>query len=82
MDISRSNTDNKRLDVLEGAAEGSTGKRPSLAVYFACANAYTRVLRNPDGQAYVARCPKCGKSMRFVVGQGGTAQRTFQVSCA
>ncbi|HYE62903.1 MAG TPA: hypothetical protein VD997_12980 [Phycisphaerales bacterium] len=48
---------------------------------FRCANAYLRVYRSADGQRYLARCPKCGKDVRFVVGPGGTEQRQFEVSC-
>lgn len=57
------------------------GGRPALQVYFRCANAYLRVLRAADGTHYLARCPSCGKSTRFLVGQGGTDQRFFELSC-
>lgn len=82
-----------RLDLLDqtaSPAQGSMGPEagghglagaPSLQVYFQCANAYTKVFRRPDADAYLARCPKCGKSMRFAVGPGGTAKRFFTVSC-
>ncbi|MEO0511689.1 MAG: hypothetical protein AAF108_02180 [Planctomycetota bacterium] len=55
--------------------------RPSIRVFFQCANAYQRVLRDADGRAYVARCPRCGLSKRFVVGSGGTGQRFFELTC-
>lgn len=55
--------------------------RPFLMVTFTCANAYQRVYRSRDGTHYMARCPKCAKPMRFVVGEGGSSQRVFQVSC-
>lgn len=55
--------------------------RPALQVYFRCANVYLRVLRSVDGSRYQARCPKCGKDVRFAVGEGGSAQRFFEVSC-
>ncbi|MDX9910889.1 MAG: hypothetical protein RBS39_03555 [Phycisphaerales bacterium] len=55
--------------------------RPFLRVYFKCSGDYLRVYRNAQGTAYLARCPTCGKSMRFLVGPGGTDQRTFEVSC-
>lgn len=83
----------RRLDLLDqtaSPAQGSTeqgeGRQglagaPSLQVYFQCANAYTKVFRRPEADAYLARCPKCGKSMRFAVGPGGTATRAFTVSC-
>lgn len=55
--------------------------RPWLGVRFTCAGAYIRVFRNAAGTGYAARCPKCGQCMNFRVGEGGTNQRFFQVSC-
>lgn len=55
--------------------------RPWIQVWFACAGRYQKVFRAIDGTAYVARCPTCGKNMRFAVGAGGTNQRLFTVSC-
>ena len=60
---------------------GAGPSRPSLQVYFTCANAYQRVLRSFDGQSYTARCPKCGLVKHFLVGPGGSDQRTFRLSC-
>ena len=57
------------------------GARPWLGVKFVCAGAYLRVYRNKAGTAYSANCPKCGKCIRFRVGQGGSSQRFFEVSC-
>lgn len=62
-------------------AGGGEGSRPCLRVYFACANKYTHVYRRPDAGHYTARCPQCGKAMTFKVGEGGTSERFFQVSC-
>lgn len=62
------------------AASGPTG-RPFLRLYFRCANVYQRAYRSPDGTQYTARCPKCGQTMRFAVGPGGTSERFFQVTC-
>ncbi len=81
-------TPDAELDVTEGDPwKGHAGSsdpqmaRPSLQVYFACANAYQRVLRSFDGASYTARCPKCGMVKQFVVGPGGSDQRTFRLSC-
>ncbi len=75
------NPSSPRLDVFDpGAAHGPTG-RPSIRVWFRCANAYQRVFRSVNGKGYSARCPRCGKCMRFRVGDGGTSQRSFEVSC-
>lgn len=64
-----------------GQAAGVEGGRPFLRVYFSCANKYVRVFRDRAGEGYTARCPTCGKSMKFRVGDGGTAQRFFELSC-
>ncbi|MBX3317420.1 MAG: hypothetical protein KF902_11230 [Phycisphaeraceae bacterium] len=58
-----------------------TPARPSIGVYFECANQYVRVYRNVTGSEYLARCPKCAKTMSFLVAPGGTAQRMFAASC-
>lgn len=64
-----------------GATTPAPGERPWLGVRFVCSGAYQRVYRDADGRAYMARCPRCGKSIRFRVGSGGTDQRFFSVSC-
>lgn len=78
------------LDIVEGFVRsqvpitqegGAIAGRPWIQVWFACAGRYQKVFRAIDGTAYVARCPMCGKSMRFAVGAGGTNRRTFTVSC-
>lgn len=55
--------------------------RPWLGVRFVCAGSYQRVYRSPDATVYRARCPKCAKPINFRVGQGGSSQRFFDVSC-
>lgn len=60
-----------------GAA--SAAGRPYLSVHFACCGVYQRVYRDPDGKTYQGRCPRCATPVRFVVGKGGTAARTFVV---
>ena len=63
------------------AAHASTAVgRPFLSVLFACCGVYQRIYRSPEGDCYVGRCPKCGKSVRFPIGQQGTAARFFTVS--
>ena len=79
----------ERIDIVEGAtgraeADASAAGqnlRPALQVYFKCAHAYCRVLRNVEGTGYTARCPKCGVTQQFQVGPGGTNRRTFMLSC-
>lgn len=58
-----------------------TNAKPWLGLFFRCAGAYSRAYRNADGTAYAGRCPKCGKTVRFAVGSGGTAERMFEVEC-
>jgi hypothetical protein len=53
--------------------------RPFLSVLFACCSVYQRVYRNADATAYVGRCPRCGKSVRFEIGPGGSDSRQFVV---
>ena len=60
-----------------GPAQG--GRRPFLSVHFACCGVYQRVYREPDGRTYLGRCPRCATPVRFVVGEGGTAARSFVV---
>ncbi len=55
--------------------------RPWIGVRFTCAGAYVRVYRKPEDKAYNARCPRCGRCVRFAVGPGGTSARFFEVSC-
>jgi hypothetical protein len=57
----------------------SAANRPFLSVLFACCSVYQRIYRNAEGTAYCGRCPKCGKPVRFAVGQGGTDARQFVV---
>ncbi|HEV7301440.1 MAG TPA: hypothetical protein VGN72_18905 [Tepidisphaeraceae bacterium] len=69
------------------AASGSTGaasagtpaSRPFLSVMFNCCRTYVRVYRSADGTHYAARCPKCAKSVRFDVADGGSESRSFVV---
>jgi hypothetical protein len=63
----------------DDAASAGAG-RPYLAVHFACCNVYQRIYRCADGSAYRGRCPRCGKTVNFPVGTGGTECRFFRVS--
>ena len=56
-------------------------KQVFLSLYFSCANAYGRAYKQRDGTCYMGRCPKCGKTVDFPIGEGGTSQRMFEVSC-
>jgi hypothetical protein len=73
-----------QLDLTEGEPQrggNPLAGRPYLRVYFACANQYIRVYRDPAVVSYNARCPKCGMTKSFLVGAGGTDQRSFTLTC-
>jgi hypothetical protein len=59
------------------APRASANARPFLSVHFACCGAYQRVYRAAGGTTYEGRCPRCGRPVKFVVGEGGTSSRTF-----
>lgn len=59
--------------------DADSAGRKFISVTFACCNVYNRVYINREGTAYDARCPRCGRSMRFAVGPGGTDRRSFVV---
>jgi hypothetical protein len=68
------------LSSQKGSEEPSEFKgRPYLSIHFACCGVYSRVYRNREGTAYAGRCPRCTRSVRFAVGDGGTNQRSFVV---
>jgi len=71
-----------KLDVsgMDGPQKsGIAQTRPFLSVHFACCSVYSRVYRNSEGTAYVGRCPRCSRPVRFLIGDGGTDQRFFVV---
>jgi len=55
--------------------------RPWLGVQFVCANQYRRVYRGAASDQYLARCPSCGRCVRFKVGQGGMNHRFYEIDC-
>lgn len=67
------------IEVPQLQSQRAEGKRPYLRVLFACCSVYQRVYRSSDGKRYDARCPKCGKLARFLVGEGGSDEREFVV---
>lgn len=59
---------------------GRAGSR-YLRLWFTCSGVYGRAYLNASGTGYQARCPKCGKEVRFRIGPGGTSDRFFEVRC-
>ena len=62
------------------AQSDKSSSRPFLGVMFECCRQYARVYINSAGDAYLGRCPRCSKSVRFVVGEGGSSSRMWRVS--
>lgn len=58
----------------------SSAQRPFLGVMFECCRVYVRVYINRAGEAYEGSCPRCRRSIRFVVGEGGSSTRMWRVS--
>ncbi len=60
------------------AARANAAGRPWVGIRFECCGVYTRVYRNPEGDAYLGYCPKCLKKVRLAVGPGGVSSRFFK----
>jgi hypothetical protein len=60
-------------------SEQAVQGRPFIGVHFKCCGVYQRIYRNNDGLAYEGRCPRCARSVRFLVASGGTDERYFVV---
>ncbi len=65
-----------------GEVHPKPNERPWLGVRFTCSGSYVRVYRDRTQPVYLARCPRCARCIRFRVGEGGTDQRFFNVSCS
>jgi hypothetical protein len=61
------------------SADASATTRPFLSVQFACCSVYQRIYRDKDELHYTGRCPRCGKPVKFAIGEGGTSSRFFIV---
>jgi hypothetical protein len=70
--------DISNLDAASGNATPNPA-RPFVSVLFRCCHAYQRIYRSADGTRYEGRCPKCARSVRFLVGDDGTSERFFVV---
>ena len=55
-------------------------KRQFLGIWFDCCHVYGRLYKNKAGTMYSGRCPRCLRSVRVRVGEGGTNQRFFRGS--
>ena len=52
--------------------------RKWIGVTFDCCKQYGRAYLNEKKQEYLARCPKCLRTLKFVVGDNGVSDRFFQ----
>lgn len=57
--------------------KSNSTKSSYLGIMFNCCNVYGRIQKNKDGTAYVGRCPRCMRTIKIRVGEGGTGQRIF-----
>lgn len=57
----------------------NTEKREAnyLGIMFNCCNVYGRIYKNKDKTAYVGRCPRCMRTIKVPIGEGGTNARFF-----
>ncbi len=53
-------------------------KRKYLGIQFDCCGVYARIYQNKEGTAYIGRCPKCLRTVRIKIGEGGTTNRFFR----
>lgn len=54
------------------------GKKSNyLGIMFNCCGVYGRIYKNKDQTAYVGHCPKCMRSIRVNIGEGGVSRRFF-----
>lgn len=61
-----------------GQSDEKRKPRPFLGVLFECCHVYSRIYRREDGTAYTGACPRCGRRLRVLVGEGGTGRRFFR----
>ncbi len=70
------------MNILDGKPLVSVSmqkKKKFLGIYFACCNVYGRIY-NHSGTHYEGKCPKCIRSLKIRIGNGGVNDRFFIAS--
>jgi len=75
---SQNNVAKNEIPLIDEISNENTPKK-FLGLKFTCCGVYSRVYVNRDGTAYEGRCPKCLKSVKLKIGEGGTDNRFFEV---
>ncbi|MDD3435624.1 MAG: hypothetical protein PHC64_00575 [Candidatus Gastranaerophilales bacterium] len=57
--------------------ENINERKNYLGIMFNCCKVYGRIYKNKEGTAYVGRCPKCMRTIKVPIGEGGTNKRFF-----
>lgn len=58
-------------------AERENKDKKFLGIMFMCCSVYGRIYKNKECTAYVGRCPKCMRTIKIPVGEGGVDRRFF-----
>ncbi len=68
-----------RLDISSEPNPPAAEREPArfVGIQFACCGVYARIYRNREQTAYCGACPKCARTIRLRIGEGGNDARFF-----